>query len=194
MFEGVLADGGWVLIAIVVTSAMAWAVWMYAWLQCRDARRCLWLAERGDICPEKSLPERMRMDMAVLNGRGMKPAQVRSVHLMPMLEGHLAGLRSFQAVLQGAVVVLPLLGLLGTVAGLVQGFEALALEDAMTHLRMQGLSSGIGQAMLTTQAGLLAALPLLIAHAWMQRCLHRYELNVEAWMHTLSARQAGEVR
>lgn len=56
-----------------------------------------------------------------------------------------------------------LLGLLGTIQGLVQSFHAVA--DASAEARSTALASGIAVAMYTTFAGLLVAIPVLVAHA-----------------------------
>lgn len=57
--------------------------------------------------------------------------------------------------------ILPLLGLLGTVLGMMETFDGLAPGRPRMN---EGLASGISQALLTTQAGLVAALPILLAH------------------------------
>ena len=65
-------------------------------------------------------------------------------------------------VLAGVSSVSPLLGLLGTVLGMIGAFNAIATADAMG--RPELLAAGIGQALLTTAAGLSVAIPALIAH------------------------------
>lgn len=58
--------------------------------------------------------------------------------------------------------VAPLLGLLGTVLGMIQTFSRLA--DAEGALDMTMLAGGIWQALLTTAAGLAIAIPAVAAH------------------------------
>ena len=53
----------------------------------------------------------------------------------------------------------PLLGLLGTVDGVITTFEALAVND----MGGDALTSGISKALITTQGGLLVAIPTLLA-------------------------------
>jgi biopolymer transport protein ExbB len=55
-----------------------------------------------------------------------------------------------------------LLGLLGTIQGLILSFHA--VSDATPEARSTALASGIAVAMYTTFAGLLIAIPVLIAH------------------------------
>lgn len=54
----------------------------------------------------------------------------------------------------------PLLGLLGTVSGMVETFRVMALYGTGNA---QAMASGIREALLTTQAGLLVAIPGLVA-------------------------------
>ena len=60
-----------------------------------------------------------------------------------------------------------MLGLLGTVYGLIYALEG--LDDASNIERTARLSSGIAAAMLTTAWGLIAGLPMMFAHNLLQR-------------------------
>ena len=57
-----------------------------------------------------------------------------------------------------------LLGLLGTILGLIAAFSAVANADPAEKANL--LSSSISVAMNTTAFGLIAAIPLLLMHAW----------------------------
>ena len=62
-------------------------------------------------------------------------------------------------------VISPLLGLLGTVLGMINAFQVIAIQDGPIHPAM--LAEGISQAMLTTAVGLSIALPTLLgAHGF----------------------------
>jgi len=58
----------------------------------------------------------------------------------------------------------PLLGLLGTVVGMVQAFSKLAGAHGAMDISL--LADGIWHALLTTAAGLVVAIPSLMAHQW----------------------------
>ena len=62
------------------------------------------------------------------------------------------------------VAAAPLLGLLGTVVGMIDTFHAAAMQS--TAADPTALANGIGKALITTQAGLAAAIPgsLAMAH------------------------------
>ncbi|MCB2187484.1 MAG: MotA/TolQ/ExbB proton channel family protein [Deltaproteobacteria bacterium] len=62
--------------------------------------------------------------------------------------------------------VAPLLGLLGTVTGMIDTFQA--IQEFGTG-NAQALSAGISQALITTQTGLVVAIPGLFAGYWLRR-------------------------
>ena len=71
------------------------------------------------------------------------------------LERWLGGLAS-------VVTVEPMLGFLGTITGLIRAF--MAWETAGARVTVSQLAAGIYEAMITTAAGLIIAIPLLMAH------------------------------
>jgi biopolymer transport protein ExbB len=73
-------------------------------------------------------------------------------------------LRKYLRVINGVSTISPLLGLLGTVLGMIQTFNTIAVGDAMGRPEM--LAGGIGQALLTTAGGLCVAIPALIAYLY----------------------------
>lgn len=72
---------------------------------------------------------------------------------------------SFQ-ILAALVASAPLLGLLGTVFGMISTFDAVALNSGETA---QLVAGGISQALITTQVGLIAAIPGSFALAHLSR-------------------------
>ena len=71
------------------------------------------------------------------------------------LEQHLGGLISI-------VGIEPLLGFLGTITGLIRAF--MSWEKAGANITVSALASGIYEAMITTAAGLIVAIPFYLAH------------------------------
>jgi biopolymer transport protein ExbB len=69
------------------------------------------------------------------------------------------GLRRYVRVFNGVATISPLLGLLGTVFGMISAFNSIASSDAMG--RPELLAAGISEALLTTAAGLTVAIPAL---------------------------------
>lgn len=83
------------------------------------------------------------------------------------LERARAGLRPLELI--GSLA--PLLGLLGTVIGMIDAFRE--LEAAGSRVDPAVLSGGIWVALLTTAGGLSVAIPAVAAHVWLERQVER---------------------
>ena len=70
----------------------------------------------------------------------------------------------FQSFLRLAVAAGPLLGLIGTVAGMIITFQSIT-ESGSSDPKL--MAAGISQAMIATLLGLGIAVPLLFANAWL---------------------------
>ncbi|MCC3861497.1 MotA/TolQ/ExbB proton channel family protein [Pseudemcibacter aquimaris] len=70
----------------------------------------------------------------------------------------------------------PLLGLLGTVTGMINTFELITLFGTGDA---QSLSSGISEALITTEFGLIVAIPALIMHAMLSRKVQAIMTDME---------------
>jgi biopolymer transport protein ExbB len=73
-------------------------------------------------------------------------------------------LRRYLRVINGVATVSPLLGLFGTVWGMMEAFNVIAVSPAMGRAEM--LAGGISVALITTAAGLLVAIPALILYLY----------------------------
>lgn len=80
-------------------------------------------------------------------------------------ERQVAQLRRHLRVINGVATVTPLLGLLGTVVGMIQAFNDIASAGAMG--KADQLAAGIAMALLTTAFGLAIAIPSLIMYMYL---------------------------
>ncbi len=85
-------------------------------------------------------------------------------------------LERFLDALGTIAAVTPLLGLLGTVTGMISAFEAITVEGVGDP---QVLSGGIGEALITTATGLIVAIPALIAHRYLRGRVDRLVIDME---------------
>lgn len=74
-------------------------------------------------------------------------------------------LRRYLRVLSVIASIAPLMGLLGTIFGMITAFQTVAMS-AESLGKAELLAKGIYQAMITTAAGLMVAIPVLIAYHW----------------------------
>jgi biopolymer transport protein ExbB len=89
----------------------------------------------------------------------------------------LRGLTSSLRPLSVIAVSAPLLGLLGTVIGIIIAFRDIALSNAMG--KPEALAVGIAQALITTASGLVVAIPAQIAYYWFRSRIDRFGRLVE---------------
>ncbi|MDE2306587.1 MAG: MotA/TolQ/ExbB proton channel family protein [Gammaproteobacteria bacterium] len=85
-------------------------------------------------------------------------------------------LERFLNTLGTIAAVSPLLGLLGTVAGIIHAFNAIT-AGGLGDPRL--LSGGIGEALITTAAGLSVAIPSLIAYRFLRGKVERLVIRME---------------
>ena len=87
--------------------------------------------------------------------------------------------------LDSIVAAAPLLGLLGTVAGLATLFPAQGLPDAAT------LTRGVGLALSTTMIGLCIAIPSLVGSGYLQRKIENYAAQLDVLLERILQRKPG---
>lgn len=85
-------------------------------------------------------------------------------------------LRQFARLIITIVMAAPLLGLLGTVIGMIETFDSLG--DMSLFTQSGGIAGGISQALITTQMGLAVAIPGLIVNGILQRRQKDMELEL----------------
>ncbi len=74
------------------------------------------------------------------------------------------------------LVASPLLGLLGTVIGMLDTFHGLSLN--LGHETARTVADGISRALITTETGLMVAIPALFFINWIKRETQRHELRL----------------
>jgi len=103
-------------------------------------------------------------------------------------------LRKHLRVLNGVATVTPLIGLLGTVCGMILAFDEIATSDAMG--RADKLGSDIGLALVTTAAGLSIAIPSLITYMYLagrvDALVMEMDLHAQDVVHLISSESLSE--
>lgn len=176
LVESITTSGGAVVAVIGAASVIALAIFL--------AR--LWTLRRGRVLP-RALPIQVR-DL-VLREEVAEAMTTCRTDESPLARVLLAGLRQAGrrrevvkevvqevgrheaqllhrglGVLELIAVVSPLLGLLGTVWGMIDVFRAIEVHGVGNA---GALAGGIGTALYTTFAGLLVAIPVRIGHSWL---------------------------
>jgi len=101
----------------------------------------------------------------------------------------LSQLRSYLRPLEIIATLSPLLGLLGTVLGMITAFQQ--MEGAGNQVDPSVLSGGIWQALLTTAVGLAVAIPVVTLQSWLERKVERIAHNMnDAVTQVFTSKQA----
>lgn len=172
-----LLQGGWVMVPMVVASVAMWAL---IFDRMRTYRRlgggdmevadALSAMGTGEI-PEEGPGLRRGLVRQFQQARSGRPA-VDELMLRYATEKLRSSLRRRLAVIAVLAAVAPLLGLLGTVLGMIQTFEVIAIFGTSNAKAMAG---GISVALITTQTGLLVAIPGLFISGSLSRRATRLE-------------------
>ena len=179
--EDYLAQGGWVMSPLVICSVVMWTliaerIYFFYSLTRRDIqiREAIEAVEKGKARSGlKGL--RGRVVSSFLNEQTGIPSLDKNVlhhctlKLRPLLNRYLAAIAILAA-------VAPLLGLLGTVIGMMDTFHVISLFGTGN---VKGLSGGISRALITTQSGLVVAIPGLFLSGYLYRRSERQALRLE---------------
>ncbi len=136
--SSLLLAGGWVMVAILLLSVLMWVLILDRYL--------FLFRRRGDLVRDAVDAWRMSAGSSPQVNRRLRAALTASFH---------GRLGSWLITIQVITAVLPLLGLLGTVGGMIQTFEVMTVFGSGN---VRGMAEGISQALITTMAGLMTAL------------------------------------
>jgi len=182
MYETVL-KGGYAMIPLLFCSLLSLAVIIEKGFALRSRAVLpprLLLTLRDDPRRTADLIERDRSPLAgILRSffldRKLSRRQAAD-NLRLALRRQADGLERGLVLLEIVAVISPLLGLLGTVLGMVEVFKVISQLGVG---QAQAMSGGIAQALITTIAGLIVAIPALAAHSLYSRKVDRLLLNLE---------------
>lgn len=187
MFE-IIKSGGWMMFPIIMCSIGAMAIVVERF----------WTLQKKKILPSELLPQvwklyrEKKLDDASL--RRLKTSSPLGCILAAGLANSHHGrkfmkdcieetgrkvahdLERFLNALGTIAMITPLLGLLGTVFGMIQVFSALVTHGTGDPAVLAG---GISVALITTAAGLTVAIPSLIFHRYFERLVDEYVVSME---------------
>ena len=146
------------------------------------------------LCDNRPLLITEMLRTGIVNRGASEPALIKAV--TDHIRQHGTALYRHLSVLGMVAAIAPLLGLLGTVIGMIYSFGALQREYGDVDLRV--VADGISVALLTTFAGLVIAVPSLVAHQYLtnradqyRRELRRYGVSLVRFLKSEELRMAG---
>jgi len=163
-----LAKGGPVMIPLVVCSVVALAVVIERlgfWGRHGDvgpAERALELAERGKVDEALEVARGSRTATARVVAAGLAERQAPPAAAMEAAaQAEMGRLRSYLPVLDTIITLSPLLGLLGTVTGMIAAFGILSTSGMN---QPNAITGGVAEALIATAAGLAIAIATLVPY------------------------------
>ena len=183
-----LISGGPVMIPIGIASVVGLAVFLERMVALRGAavippmlaREVEELLRQGRLddvvaAARKSPSAAARVTLTAVDAVGQSRSQVKE-RLEEVGRREAAELERFSAVLGTVASIAPLLGLLGTVWGMILTFEVIQSQGMGV---VANLAGGISQALISTMAGLSVGIPALVAHRWVLARADRLILGLE---------------
>jgi biopolymer transport protein ExbB len=153
-------QGGWIGYAIIVVAVLGILLAVYRWLMLTLTSFKV-RSQMKSSTPSSSNPlGRIMMAYEEHKGEDLETLQL---HLDEAVLKEIPPLERGLNLVKVLAAVAPLMGLLGTVIGMIVTFQAITLFGTGDPKLMAG---GISQALITTVLGLIAAVPLLILHAF----------------------------
>ncbi|EPX75449.1 MotA/TolQ/ExbB proton channel family protein [Salipiger mucosus] len=189
--------GGPVVLLMIAVSIATLAVVLYKLWQFAAAgvgrhaalRDAVAAWDRGDRAEARRALDRSRsylrpvIDMA-MGGRA------DAARLEAEAETRFAGLERGFRFLDSVAQLSPLLGLFGTVLGMISAFQA--LQEAGSQVDPSILAGGIWVALLTTAAGLAVAMPTSLVLSWFEARMEAERVLAEKAVHTVLAPAGGD--
>jgi biopolymer transport protein ExbB len=162
-----IQQGGPVGYTIITLGVFAVVIGLVRWAAIAVASRRV-MAQRASTTPSPRNPLGRVLEIYEANRDADPEALELKIDEAVMRESE--RLDRFVWLVKVVSVVAPLLGLLGTVTGMIQTFQAITLFGAGDPKMMAG---GISEALVTTMLGLMVAAPLVLLHAFMMSSKRR---------------------
>ena len=199
MIDVILA-GGWLMLPILSCSVVAVAICVERYWSLRQdlvappELLALPLAELQRVLGDPGSREELRSH-SPLGAVLAALAQTDTEHMEAVREAALASvahdLETYLTALGIIALISPLLGILGTVVGMIDVFTSVVSASGETT----ALAGGISTALITTAAGLSIAIPTLIAHRLLLRkvdtLLVILDETSQGWLMRLNAEHQG---
>lgn len=134
-------------------------------------------AAQTTVAGGKSPADRVTAYAMAALAKGFKGPRLES-ELMRRGNEELAKMNSLIRVVELIAMISPLLGLLGTVLGMIQSFQELEMAEGAANASV--LAGGIWQALLTTAVGLLVAIPAAVGASLLSARIESAALMIES--------------
>ena len=112
-------------------------------------------------------------------------------HIYGALLPYYTDTSKYAILIKTIIVLAPLTGLLGTVIGMIETFDA--LQNSSMFSQGASISGGISKALFTTELGLVVAVPGLILGRVLDKKAQRFELEFEQMTDIICTKESHEI-
>ena len=184
-----LSKGGVLVIPILLCSVLALAIFAerlihFARLRSRGAgltEKVVALIKQGkdQAAYDTAVQSRSPMGQVLAQAMGVRnqDREVLESVIAHATDTEVRKLSSYTQALATIGNIAPLLGLLGTVIGMIKAF--MVIQQMGGKVNAAVLAGGIWEAMLTTALGLAVALPTMVAHSYVIARIEKYEAKLQ---------------
>ena len=163
-------SGGWVMVPLVLMTVILWYALGYRYAVLRVARSKYSVR----LLLDRYLENRWNKPRTMIEEALVQAIDRKQNHFAPLRQ-YLAAdfwpyerqLDRFRVLINTIVMIAPLLGLLGTVGGMIETFDS--LQDMDLFSQSGGIAGGISQALITTQFGLAIAIPGMLINGMLNK-------------------------
>ncbi len=164
-------QGGYVGYVIIVLGIAALLLGLVRWVAVLITSRKVAAQQKSDYVSTENPLGRV---LSVFEENRQADAEALELKLDAVVLRESSKIQRFMWIVKTVSVVAPLLGLLGTVTGMIQTFQAITLFGAGDPKMMAG---GISEALVTTMLGLITAIPLVMLYDTLSNSA-RYVIDV----------------
>ena len=192
-FSNYVDKGGIIFMLLLIMSAIGLTIIIYKFLELylfrkndlakfdyslKNSRTISEFNQKVESFKENNLLEQVIDILVKKNTNVLKNDQI-----LILIEKETEKMQRFMPSLEIIAQVSPLIGLLGTVIGMIDSFNKLELGGSLVDPAI--LAGGIWTALLTTAMGLIVAIPALISHYFFDRKILQKHKNTEEFVHKL---------
>ncbi|TWH47442.1 MotA/TolQ/ExbB proton channel family protein [Sporomusa sp. KB1] len=184
---GIFHKGGPVMYLIAACSLLVVAIGVERFLyykkmntnMCKFTEQLTPLLEQAEWAAAYELCRQTQGIAAVVAAKGIGYVQRSCANIESVLEGEaalaVAGLRTNLSHLDTIVTIAPLLGLLGTVVGMIGSFSIMNIKAGQP----QAITGGVGEALIATASGLCVATLAMIVYSYFNHRLDKLITQIE---------------
>ncbi len=184
----IIRAGGWIMLPIILCSIVAIAIIIERFWTLNAARITpkyvlaqVWTWLKNNQLDSNKLRElRLSSPLGQILAAGLLSSKYGRAAMIEAIEQAAAqvvhDLERYLNTLGTIAAITPLLGLLGTVVGMIQVFNEIMLQGTGNA---NALAGGISEALITTAAGLTVAIPTFMFHRFFMRRVDYLVLNLE---------------